>query len=115
MPTGLQTVHSAVSETDLTVWSPLVPLWSEESRAGARPLWAASPGAPLTVVEVVHSVVVEVFSESLDGKPDDDGRYYYDDSHDDDDRKVEEVTAVIIFDAGSPLLDVRQHVTFDHF
>ena len=114
MSTGLQTVHSAVSETDLTVWSPLVPLWSEESRAGARPLWAASPGA-LTDVQVVHSVVVEVFSESLDGKPDDDGRYYYDDSHDDDDRKVEEVTAVIIFDAGSPLLDIRQHVTFDHF
>ena len=108
-------MHSAVSDTDLTVWPALVPLWSEESRAGARPLWAASPGAPLTVVEVVHSVVVEVFSESLDGKPDDDGRYYYDDSHDDDDRKVEEVTAVIIFDAGSPLLDVRQHVTFDHF
>ena len=107
-------MHSAVSETDLTVWSPLVPLWSEESRAGARPLWAASPGAPLTVLQVVHSVVVEVFSESLDGKPDDDGRYYNDDSHDDDDRKVEEVTAVSVFYAGPSLLDIGHYVTLDH-
>ena len=74
-----------------------------------------SPGVPETVVQVVDTVVMEMFSKCLDGKPYDDGGNDDDHRDDDDDWKVEEVTAISIFEAGSSLLDIRHYVTLDHF
>ena len=68
----------------------------------------------MTVVQVVDAIVMEVFSEGLDGKPDDDGGNNNHHSHDDNNWKVEEVTAVSVFYAGPSLLDIGHYVTLDH-
>ena len=74
-----------------------------------------SPGVPETVVQVVDTVVMEMFSKCLDGKPYDDGGNDDDHRDDDDDRQVEEVAAFRIFITSCSLLDIIQDLALHHF
>ena len=73
------------------------------------------PGSGLTGLNVVNTIVIEVFDEQLDSKADADGGH--NDAHggDDDDGQVEEVAPVRVLHARASPLEVTEHCALHHF
>ena len=69
----------------------------------------------MTGLNVVNTIVIEVFDEQLDSEADADGGH--DDAHsgDDDDGQVEEVAPVRVLHARASPLEVTEHCALHHF